>query len=166
MNRVTAVPRPPSRPPDAHKGDAGRVLVVAGSRGMAGAAALVGNAALKSGAGLVKIATPDPALDTVAALAPCCTTAAMPDAGGRLLGKAAAMILKLAAGHDAMAMGPGLGQSPSVAAVVRTVLARSAIPVVLDADGLNVIAPVARAALGRASAPVIITPHPGEAHAT
>ncbi|MGB2614192.1 MAG: NAD(P)H-hydrate dehydratase, partial [Phycisphaerae bacterium] len=59
LKRVTDIPKPPTRPPDAHKGTAGLVLVVAGSRGMAGAAALVGNGALRAGAGLVKIATPD-----------------------------------------------------------------------------------------------------------
>jgi NAD(P)H-hydrate epimerase len=163
MQRVTAIPSPPARPRDAHKGSAGLVLVVAGSRGMAGAAALVGNAALRGGAGLVKIATPDAALDTVAALAPCSTTAPLPDDGAHLTAEAAGRVLELAEGQDALAVGPGLGRTDGVAAVVRTVLAQSPAPIVLDADGLNVLAGDPKAALGRARAAVIITPHPGEA---
>jgi len=159
MERVTDIPNPPSRPPDAHKGIAGLVLVVAGSRGMAGAAALVGNAALRGGAGLVKIATPDDCLDTVAALAPCCTTAPLPAGGAH----AAARVLELAEGQHALAMGPGMGRSKAVARLVRAVLAGAAIPIVLDADGLNVIADDPPGALAKAKAPVLLTPHPGEA---
>jgi len=163
MNRITDIPKPPTRPADAHKGTAGLVLVVAGSRGMAGAAALVGNAALRGGAGLVRIATADAALDTVAGLAPCCTTAPLPDDGACLTAEAAAAILDLADGQNALAMGPGLGRTDGVAAAVREVLAAVRVPVVLDADGLNVLADEARHVLARAAGPVILTPHPGEA---
>ncbi|MEA3366548.1 MAG: NAD(P)H-hydrate dehydratase [Planctomycetota bacterium] len=166
MYRVTDVPQPPSRPAGAHKGTAGLVLVVAGSRGMAGAAALVGNAALRAGAGLVRIATPDAALDTVAGLAPCCTTAPLVDrpVAQDAVGSAnAKTVLDLADGQDALAMGPGMGRSKAVARLVRDVLEGTTVPVVLDADGLNVLADDARAALGRATPPVLITPHPGEA---
>jgi len=167
MKRIRTIPKPPTRPPDAHKGTAGLVLVVAGSRGMAGAAALVGNGALRAGAGLVKIATPDSALDTVAALAPCCTTAALPDDGAALAADAAERILELAAGQDAIAVGPGLGQTDGVRSAVRAVLERAAVPIVLDADGLNALAAEAKEVPARrlagAKAPVIITPHPGEA---
>lgn len=163
MNRVTEVPRPPQRPADAHKGTAGLVLAVAGSRGMAGAAALVGNAALRGGAGLVRIATPDAALDTVAALAPCCTTAPLPDDGTCLAREAARVVLRWAAGQNAVAMGPGLGQTEGVTAVVHQVLARAGAPIILDADGLNVLGAHAYAALKGAGAPVAVTPHPGEA---
>jgi len=166
MHRVTDVPQPPSRPAGAHKGTVGLVLVVAGSRGMAGAAALVGNAALRTGAGLVRIATPDAALDTVAGLAPCCTTAPLVDrpAGQDSVGaENAKTVLDLSDGQDALAMGPGMGRSEAVVRLVRDVLAGTTVPVVLDADGLNVLADGARAALGRATPPVLITPHPGEA---
>jgi len=166
MHRVTDVPQPPSRPAGAHKGTVGLVLVVAGSRGMAGAAALVGNAALRTGAGLVRIATPDAALDTVAGLAPCCTTAPLVDrpAGQDAVGaENAKTVLDLSDGQDALAMGPGMGRSEAVVRLVRDVLAGTTVPVVLDADGLNVLADGARAALGRATPPVLITPHPGEA---
>ena len=163
MNRVTRIPKPPPRPADAHKGTAGLVLVVAGSRGMAGAAALAGNAALRGGAGLVRIATPDAALDTVAALAPCCTTAPLPDDGACVKPAAAGRILELAADHHVLAMGPGMGQTRGVTSVVRAVLVGTKVPVVLDADGLNVLAGNAPESLRKARVPLVITPHPGEA---
>ena len=163
MKRVRDIPKPPVRPVDVHKGTAGLVLVVAGSRGMAGAAALVGNGALRAGAGLVRIATPDAALDTVAALAPCCTTAPLPDDGACLRAEAAGKILELADGQDAVALGPGLGRTPAVGSVVRAVLEALEIPVVLDADGLNAIAADAAETIARARNGLILTPHPGEA---
>ncbi|KPJ74193.1 MAG: hypothetical protein AMK72_04800 [Planctomycetes bacterium SM23_25] len=163
MKRITAIPKPPKRPADAHKGTAGLVLVVAGSRGMAGAAALAGNAALRGGAGLVRIATPDAALDTVAALAPCCTTAPLPDDGACVNARAAGRILELAADQHVLAMGPGLGQTLGVKSVVRAVLVGIKIPVVLDADALNVLAGDAAEALRKARVPLVVTPHPGEA---
>ena len=163
LKRITDIPQPPPRPRDAHKGTAGLVLVVAGSRGMAGAAALVGNAALRAGAGLVRIATPDAALDTVAALAPCCTTAPLPDDGASLRAEAAERVLELADGQDAVALGPGLGRTPAVGSVVRAVLEGVEIPIVLDADGLNAIAADAAETIARARNGLILTPHPGEA---
>ena len=163
MNRVTEIPKPPPRPADAHKGTAGLVLVVAGSRGMAGAAALTGNAALRGGAGLVRIATPDVALDTVAALAPCCTTAPLPDDGACVNARASGRILELAADQHVLAMGPGLGQTLGVKSVVRAVLVALKIPVVLDADALNVLAGSAEESLAKARVPLLLTPHPGEA---
>jgi NAD(P)H-hydrate epimerase len=163
MQRFSAIPKPPARPADAHKGTAGLVFVVAGSRGMAGAAALVGSAALRAGAGLVKIATADAALDTVAGLAPCCTTAPLPDDGACLAHEAAPQVLKLVEGWQVLAIGPGLGQTDGVAGVVQAVLSHVKIPIVLDADGLNVLGWHAGAAFKAAQAPIIITPHPGEA---
>jgi len=163
VKRVRDIPKPPVRPVDAHKGTAGLVLVVAGSRGMAGAAALVGNAALRAGAGLVRIATPDAALDTVAALAPCCTTAPLPDDGACLRAEAAERVLELADGQDAVALGPGLGWTLAVGSVVRAVLEGLEIPIVLDADGLNAIAADTAEVVARARNGLILTPHPGEA---
>jgi NAD(P)H-hydrate epimerase len=161
--RVRDIPRLPARPIDAHKGTAGLVLIVAGSRGMAGAAALAGNAALRSGAGLVKIATANVALDTVAGLAPCCTTAPLPDDGTSVAREAAPIVLKLAEGWQAIGMGPGMGMTEGVAGVVLAVLAHTAIPVVLDADGLNVLGKHAQSVFRDRRVPLIITPHPGEA---
>jgi len=161
--RVHEILRPPARPADAHKGTAGLVLVVAGSRGMAGAAALAGNAALRAGAGLVHIATPDAALDTVAALAPCCTTAPLPDDGRCVTREAADEVLRLAQGRHVVALGPGLGQTEGVAGVVFSVLAHVGLPLLLDADALNVMGHHARNVLKTAWGRVILTPHPGEA---
>jgi ADP-dependent NAD(P)H-hydrate dehydratase len=163
MQHFNAIPKPPMRPADAHKGTAGLVLVVAGSRGMAGAAALVGNAALRAGAGLVRIATADAALDTVACLAPCCTTTPLPDDGAHLVHEAAPQVLKLVEGWQVLAIGPGLGQTDGVAGVVQAVLSHVTIPSILDADGLNVLGRHADNVFKAARAPVIITPHPGEA---
>ena len=163
MIRVRDIPRPPARPVDAHKGAAGLVLIVAGSRGMAGAAALAGNAALRSGAGLVKIATANVALDTVAGLAPCCTTAPLPDDGASVSREAAPIVLKLAEGWQAIGMGPGMGQTEGVSGVVLAILAHTTIPVVLDADGLNVLGKHAQSVFRDRRAPLIVTPHPGEA---
>ena len=163
MNPYRLIPKPPTRPADAHKGTAGLVLVVAGSRGMAGAAALAGNAALRAGAGLVKIATADSALDTVAGLAPCCTTAPLPDDGASITRDAAEVVLGMAKGWHVIAMGPGLGQTEGVTAVVLATLAHSKIPIILDADGLNSLGVHAGAALKQRQAAVVVTPHPGEA---
>ena len=163
MIEINDIPRPPTRPKDAHKGSAGLVLVVAGSRGMAGAAALAGASALRGGAGLVKIATPDAALNTVAAMAPCCTTAPLPDDGTSITRRAAEVVLHLAEGWHVIAMGPGLGQTEGVAAAVWSIIEHATLPVVLDADGLNVLSQLARDIIRRARVPVIITPHPGEA---
>jgi NAD(P)H-hydrate epimerase len=159
---VSAVPPLPPRAPDSHKGDFGRVLIVAGSRGMSGAAVLCSTAALRGGAGLVRAAVPADVLPIVAAGNPCFMTAPLPhDADGRLAAEAAAEVLRLAAASDVIAAGPGLGQAPAVAAVVRALLARTASPLVLDADALNALAGQTEALRGRAVPPVL-TPHPGE----
>src|SRR5262249_53370506 len=132
---VTAVPSLPARAPDSHKGDFGRVLIVAGSRGMSGAAILCATAALRGGAGLVRAAVPADAPPPAAAGTPCYMPPPLPhDAGGGRAGSAEAEVLRLAATSDVIAAGPGLGQSPAVAAVARALLARTAVPLVLDAD--------------------------------
>ena len=85
MQEISTLPALPTRPQDSHKGDFGKILVVAGSRGMAGAAALAGRAGLRCGAGLVRVATPTGCLSTVAGLNPCYTTLALPeDRQGRI----------------------------------------------------------------------------------
>jgi ADP-dependent NAD(P)H-hydrate dehydratase len=157
---VTTVPTLPPRAPDSHKGDFGRVLLVAGSRGMSGAAILCGSAALRGGAGLVRVAVAADILPIVAAGNPCYMTAPLScDGQGRLAAEAEAEVLRLAA--DVVAAGPGLGQSPAVSAVVRALLGRFAGPLVLDADALNVLAGQTEALRGR-TVPPVLTPHPGE----
>jgi NAD(P)H-hydrate epimerase len=162
IETVTALPALSPRAADAHKGDFGRVLVVAGSRGMAGAAVLCASAALRAGAGLVKAAVPADILATVAAGNPCYTTAPLPaDAEGRLSAAALPVLKRLAEDHDVLALGPGLDRSAELSTVVAELSSTVPKPMVLDADGLTaLIGQVER--MGRAKAPRIITPHPGE----
>ncbi len=160
----TVVSLPTLLPRDAagHKGDFGRVLVIAGSRGMSGAAVLCGSAALRAGAGLVKVAVPAEVLPIVAAGNPCYTTAALPgDADGRVAHAAFAAIASLADAHDVIAIGPGLGQSAELSALLFDVVAKIARPIVIDADGLNAFVGHVDMLRGNGS-PRIITPHPGE----
>src|ERR1051326_8033841 len=115
---VTTLPKLLPRDADGHKGSYGRVLVVAGSRGMSGAAVLCGSAALRAGAGLVKVAVPAEILPIVAAGNPCYTTTALPnDADGRITHAAMPILLSLCETHDVVAIGPGLGQSQELTAL-------------------------------------------------
>jgi NAD(P)H-hydrate epimerase len=159
---VSNVPHLPPRPVDSHKGTFGKVLVIAGSLGMSGAAVLSGSGALRGGAGLVQVATPEPVVGIVAAGNPCYMTLPQPaDAGGRLSRVALAGLLGHAAAASAVAVGPGLGQSDEIAGVVSALVGTVAGPMVLDADGLNVL-DADPAVLRQRKAPIILTPHPGE----
>jgi len=150
----------PPRSPDAHKGDFGRVVVVAGSLGMTGAAALSARAALRTGAGLVTVATPATVQPVVAGLGSEFMTVPLPDADGRVTAEAVDRVLDLAA--DVVAVGPGLGSGPGVVAFVRALLERCESPLILDADALNACAGDPAVLVGREERPVVITPHPGE----
>jgi len=161
VERITELPRLTLRSPDSNKGSFGRVLVLAGSRGMTGAAILCGRGALRGGAGLVRLAVPADVLAIVAMGHPCYMTAALPhDAQGRLDMRAEAEIAALLQSNHVAAVGPGLGQSAGVAHCVRAVLTIPK-PLVLDADGLNVLQGDTAPLRGRL-APLILTPHPGE----
>ena len=158
---VTALPALPPRPAASNKGDFGRVLIVAGSRGMSGAAVLCGRAALRAGAGLVYVAVPEAVWPVVAAADPCYLTVPLPqDEQGRV-GNAREELLRAAAGKDVLALGPGLGRSDALADLTRAVLAETTVPLILDADGVNVFEGHADGLRGRA-APLVLTPHPGE----
>ncbi|HEX42309.1 MAG TPA: NAD(P)H-hydrate dehydratase [Phycisphaerales bacterium] len=162
MNRVTDIPRPPQRRADAHKGDFGRVCIVAGSVGMSGAAALAGRAALRAGSGLVRVATARSAQPVVAALEPCYTTISLPeDEAGRIVLAAIDAVLGAVEANDAVAIGPGLGVSGDLRKVVEILIARADLPLVIDGDGLNNLAALGDWP-GRAKARIILTPHPGE----
>ncbi|MBA4063549.1 MAG: NAD(P)H-hydrate dehydratase [Isosphaera sp.] len=160
---VCEVPQLPRRRPDGHKGTYGTVQVVAGSRGMAGAAVLAGRAALRAGAGLVRVACPSDVRHVVAAGYPCYTTAAIhQDPDGSFGDGAADEVVDLGRQADVVAVGPGLGPGAHVRGFVRAVVGGLIdTPVVLDADGLNAVAPFADPFPGRA-APLVLTPHPGE----
>lgn len=165
MERITRLPPPPPRPQSGHKGTFGTVLVVGGSRGMAGAVALAGRAALASGAGLARLAVPDAVLDTVAAMAPCCTTVPLPDTpSGRLHPQSAIDVLRAAAEATVVALGPGLGCDCDTVMVVRGIVENLDRPLVVDADALNALARIGGlGALVSKPAVMVITPHPGEA---
>ncbi len=162
VERVHELPPPPARPDDAHKGTFGRVLIVAGSTGMSGAAALAGLGALRGGAGLVSVAVPESILSVVAGIEPSFLTIPLPaDDQGRISSEAADRLHEISTGMDAMAIGPGLGQSTDLAALVSELYRSRELPLVVDADGLNLLAHDG-AGLGNHTAPRILTPHPGE----
>src|SRR5438094_2789071 len=107
LELITRLPELAARPADSHKGTFGRVLVVAGSRGMSGAAVLCGGAALRGGAGIVRVAVPHEVLPVVAGGNPCYLTAPLPqDDDGRISAHAEKPLLDLAAAHDVLALGP------------------------------------------------------------
>jgi ADP-dependent NAD(P)H-hydrate dehydratase len=160
--RVTEIPQLPPRQADANKGIFGRALVIAGSRGMSGAAILSGTGALRGGAGLVRVATPAGIQPLVAAGNPCFMTAPLPeDADGRLSASAATELANLAGASSATAIGPGLGRSATLPDLLLTILSQTTVPMILDADALNALE-------GRTTdlrlhyGPLVITPHPGE----
>jgi len=162
LKSIRSIPKLPARSRDAHKGDFGRVLVVGGSIGMVGAPALAANAALRGGAGLVKIACPDLTQQATAGLAPCATSVPLPSmSDGVISARATGLLRRLADEHDVLAIGPGMGQGPGVAKVVVGLLALPDKPKVVDADGLNNLA-AAGDWWRRAVGPIVLTPHPGE----
>jgi len=146
----------PKRKADSHKGDYGRVLIVAGSRGMAGAATLAAEAAYRSGAGLVYIACPAAIVDVMSIKTTCAVVWPFEER------QAVGQILEFSQKCDVAVIGPGLSQAPAIAEAVREVVGAIEIPLVLDADGLNAFEAFPEL-LGRGSAPRVITPHPGEA---
>lgn len=158
----SGLPNLPERPPGAHKGDFGRVLVIAGSRGMLGAAELCCRAALKSGAGLLLAATPQECYPILATKLTCAMTQPVPQTkSGALALGGWHLLAELTAVHDAVAIGPGLGRHPSTQALVLRLLAEAAGPMVIDADALFAVASDP-ARLKDVRGGAIVTPHPGE----
>jgi hydroxyethylthiazole kinase-like uncharacterized protein yjeF len=152
----------PPRDPAAHKGTFGHVLVVAGSVGKTGAAALASLAGLRAGAGLVTLAIPESLNDAMEVKLTEVMTEPVPESEARSIGQEALdRLLRLAEGKSAVALGPGLGTHPSTQKLVHGLLASLKLPIVLDADGINALAGRADL-LARVSGPVIVTPHPGE----
>jgi len=150
------------RAPTGHKGDYGHAMIVAGSVGKAGAAILAARGAVRSGAGLVTVATPESVLQTVelGSLESMTLPLAASRDGG-LSEQSVDTILAFAHGKQVLAVGPGLGTSASTVQVIRSIVAAAEIPVVLDADGLNAFAG-AMESLRESGAEKILTPHPGE----
>ncbi len=151
----------PRRRPGAHKGECGRVLVVAGSPGLTGAAALCSRAAMRAGAGVVTLGIPAGLNPIMEVKLTEVMTLPLPDEEGRLTQQAVEVILEALDGHDNLALGPGMGTAPSTCEAVAELLRRAEKPVILDADGLNCVAAAPECLLEREH-PTIITPHPGE----
>ena len=155
--------RLPRRNPDAHKGSKGHLLVVAGSAGKTGAAFLIGTAALRSGAGLVTVASTAAGQIALDAKAIELMTARYTDGDDADPTAALAALATLAARAQAVALGPGIPTGEGMRAVVRELAARAPLPMVIDADGLNALGTEARRLILKgAPAPRVLTPHPGE----
>ncbi|HSO19796.1 MAG TPA: NAD(P)H-hydrate dehydratase [Desulfosarcina sp.] len=155
----TAIPR---RQAAAHKGHAGHLLVLAGSPGKTGAAAMAATSAMRAGAGLVTLGVPEslnPLLENMVIEA---MTVGLPETSRRTLAESAFdTITSLMAGKSCLAVGPGLGTDASTGRLLNRLIEHSDIPVVIDADGLNLIA-ADPSILARARSAVVLTPHPGE----
>jgi hydroxyethylthiazole kinase-like uncharacterized protein yjeF len=150
------------RIPWAHKGDFGHVLVVAGSRGKTGAAAMAGVAALRSGAGLVTVASTLSGIPVIAGHAPELMTEWLPETDAGTIGVRAfdyGRLESVAASKDLIAVGPGLGAEPETFELVRRMERDFSLPMVIDADGLNALAGTDFRGGGRLR---VLTPHPGE----
>ena len=152
----------PVREPYAHKGDAGRVLILAGSIGFTGAAALCAHAAVKTGAGLVTLCTPLSSRDILAVkLTEVMVHGLLERMPGVLGSGSVSDIIKRAQGADVLAIGPGLGLSDSTQQSVREILAKVEAPAVIDADALTALAGHTDI-LTAMPLPKVLTPHPGE----
>ena len=151
----------PDRNPWGHKGNFGKLLLLCGSRGYTGAAFFAAMGALRSGAGLVFLGVPESIYGIEAVKLNEPVIFPLPDAGGRLSADAVPEILTRLSQMDAVLVGPGLGQSEGTLAVVRAVLEKAECPVVVDADGINVLSAHRDLLRGR-KLPTILTPHDGE----
>lgn len=162
-NPSNDLPRMPPRDRSVSKRDFGRVAVVGGSSGMAGAPALAAMAALKSGAGLVEMLVPESVVDIAASFEPCVMTYGLPAAaGGTFALEALSPIRERLATTTAVAVGPGLGRSPAITGLVRDLWQSLPQPAVFDADALYAVAQGDIAEHAAHAGPRIITPHAGE----
>jgi hydroxyethylthiazole kinase-like uncharacterized protein yjeF len=161
MQLIETIPKLKPRAVDGHKGDYGKICIIAGSVGMSGAAALAGRAALRAGAGLVRVATPKSVLPIVASIEPSFTTIALPEDGnGQISAKAINIILKAIEQNDAVAFGPGVGTGGALRSILEKLLEQESLRLVIDADGLNNLAGVKNWP-ARLMAKLFFTPHPG-----
>ncbi len=165
LNVITArdiAPLLAPRPVDSNKGKYGHVLVIGGSEGKAGAAAMAGMSVLRSGAGLSTVATPKSVLATVAGFHPELMTEALPETQrGAISESALSPLFELAKGKTVLAIGPGLSRDAEAAAAARTLVAKCQILMVVDADGLNAFEGHVEDLNGKDRS-LVITPHPGE----
>ena len=161
LDHETVLSLLPDRDPWGHKGTFGKILLLCGSRGFTGAAYLAAMGALRSGAGLTFLGVPESiyAIEAVKLNEP--VVFPLPDEDGKLSREAIPEILERLPNMDAVLIGCGLGQSEGTLEVVKAVLENAACPVVLDADGINVMAAHKDILRGR-QAPTVLTPHDGE----
>jgi ADP-dependent NAD(P)H-hydrate dehydratase len=162
MKLIETLPKLKPRKPDAHKGDFGRVCIVGGSIGMSGAAALAGRAALRAGAGLVRVAVPKSVLSIVASIEPSYITIPLAEDGtGRISAKATNTILDAVSENDCLAFGPGIGTSGALRLILETLLEQEKLRLLIDADGLNNLSAI-KDWPAKLKANLILTPHLGE----
>lgn len=152
----------PPRPEHAHKGDFGRVLVIAGSTEYPGAAILTALGAMRAGAGVVRVAVAASVATRLAGIVPELTWMVLDEeAPGLIAPSGWRRVTTEASGYDAVVIGPGLGRQPAMQRRARRLVASLGVPAVIDADGLNALAEGGRWWTGL-RAPLVLTPHPGE----
>ena len=161
LNHQSVLTLLPDRDENAHKGDFGKILLLCGSRGYTGAAYLAAMGALRSGAGLVFLGVPESIYAIEAVKLNEAIVFPLPDKEGKLSADSIPEILERLPKMDAVLIGCGLGQSPDTFAVVKAVLENAPCPVVVDADGINVLSAHKDILRGRKH-PTILTPHDGE----
>ncbi len=152
----------PARPRNGHKGSFGHLLLLAGSRGKSGAAALSAQAALRAGAGLVTVASPESAQRDLAIKLTEVMTEPLPELEGGVALAAQPALAALCRAKEVVALGPGLGLAPETVALVRQLVPEIKAPLVIDADGLNAIVGVCDLLSSRSIGTTVLTPHPGE----
>jgi NAD(P)H-hydrate epimerase len=162
IEKKDALPYIQKRKRDSHKGTYGHLFVLAGSLGKTGAAVMAAKAALRMGAGLVTVGTPQSCLPVIARSMMEFMTEALPETPQKTISEAALpMVLDLLKGKDAVLIGPGISAHPSTAKLVVSLIPKIKVPAVIDADGLNILAENPDA-LKSFSCPAVLTPHPGE----
>lgn len=162
VSRETVASLFPPRPANSHKGDFGHAVIVAGSRGKAGAALLAALGAMRAGAGMVTIAPPASLEPRFTAALPEAMTLPLPEADGALTPAALADLLRLATRCNAMVAGPGIGTAAATLPFLEALVVQSTLPAVFDADALNAFSE-RPGVFRKRKAATILTPHPGEA---
>lgn len=163
LNDETIHPMLHRRDRQAHKGHFGHCLIIAGSVGKTGAAAMSANSAVRAGSGLVTLAVAESLHQVIEIKTTEVMTVALPDSNsGYLTSSAFPTIEKLLAGKDAVAIGPGLDRRPGTTSLVQNIVESVSLPLVIDADGLNALAEDIGVLRRKKSATVVLTPHPGE----
>lgn len=153
----------PERKPDGHKGDFGKLFILAGSNGLTGAAVMAGESAVRSGVGLIKVGCPKTTQPVLAIKLTEVMTVPLPDVAkkGALALRGLGEIRQYIEEHDAVIIGPGLGRHHETFELVRRILSRLETPAIIDADGLNALAGHLEL-IKNCPAPLVLTPHPGE----